>query len=96
MSRFNSFWNRCIRILVRDGLSRKEKTMALKFTNNQIYHLSGQQPISEYINDQRNKFIQHIIRAEDSNMLKMLLFHAEKKRLKGRFETQLETMMKYV
>ena len=93
MSKINSFWNTSIRCLVRHGQSRKQNSYAYRLTNKQIYEKTDLDPIYNFILDQQTKFLQHIIRGEDTRISKQLLFHDEKKKLRGRFKSQFDTVV---
>ena len=69
--------------------------MAYRYTNKEIFRKTAMKELVEYVNDQRSKFLQHIIRADNSNISKRLLFHDEKKKLKGRFQSQLDAVLEY-
>ena len=94
-SRLSSFWNTCVRSLVPGGRSRKTNSMAYRFTNKQIFDKTNMKELIIFINEQRSKFLQHIIRADNSSMSKRLLFHNEKKRLRGRFVSQFDAVLEY-
>ena len=95
MSRLSSFWNSCVRSLIPGGQSRKCNSMAYRYTNKKIFEKTKMIELPDYINNQRSMFLQHIIRGDNSNLSKKLLFHDEKKKIRGKFVYPFDAVLDF-
>ena len=95
LSRLESAWNRSLRLLVKNGEARKPKSWAYVYTTKEIYKLTGLGSLEDFIMNQQVNYCAHLIRSDDTTINKQLLFHNEKKRLRGRFSSQFSQVCDY-
>ena len=87
LRRLSSFHCGLLRRMVRGGFKRQDDRMAFKFTNNAILELCKTESIETFIARQQKNFLAHIIRRDDSSLLKQLTFNDDSVRKRGRSTT---------
>ena len=87
LRRLSSFHCGLLRRMVRGGFKRQDDRMAFKFTNNAILELCKTESIETFIARQQKNFLAHIVRRDDSSLLKQLTFNDDSVRKRGRSTT---------
>ena len=87
LRRLSSFHSGLLQRMVRGGFKRQDDRMAFKFTNNAILDLSKTESIETFIARQQKNFLAHIVRRDDSSLLKQLTFNDDSVRKRGRSTT---------
>ena len=86
-SRLNSFYCGMLRRMIRGGYKRKEDRMAFVMTNEAILGLCKTDNVGSYIERLQQQFLAHIIRREDSAIVKQVTFNNDSVRRRGRYTT---------
>ena len=86
-NRLNSFYCGLLRRMIRGGYKRKEDRMAFVMTNDAILGICRTEKIEAYVERLQQKFLAHIIRREDSAIVKQLTFNNDPVRKRGRYTT---------
>ena len=76
-----------LRRMVRGGFQRQDDRMAFKFTNDAILELCKTENIETFIARQQRNFLAHIVRRDDSSLMKQLTFNNDSVRKRGRSTT---------
>ena len=93
LSRLSSFHCGLLRRMVRGGFKRQENRMAFKFTNEAILEMCKTENIESFIARQQRSFLAHIVRREDSSLMKQLTFNDDVVRKRGRATTLRKTVL---
>ena len=74
-NRLNSFYCGLLRRMVRGGYKRKEDRMAFVLSNDEILEKCKTEKMESFIARQQKGFLAHIVRREDSSLIKQLTFN---------------------
>ena len=86
-NRLNSFYCGLLRRMVRGGYKRKEDRMAFVLSNDEILEKCKTEKMESFIARQQKGFLAHIVRREDSSLIKQLTFNDNFVRKRGRSTT---------
>ena len=75
LKRVSSFHCGLLRRMVRGGFKIQDNRMAFKFTNDAILQLCKTENIETFIARQQRNFLAHIVRRDDSSLMKQLMFN---------------------
>ena len=84
LSRVSSVYMGWIRRMTRNGFKRKENSYAYVYTNEQLLEMAGTEHPRKFIRKLQRSFTAHIIRRNDTELLKRVLFNSEKVQVQGR------------
>ena len=70
--------------MTRNGFKRKENSYAYVYTNEQLLEMAGTEHPRKFIRKLQRSFTAHIIRRNDTELLKRVLFNSEKVQVQGR------------
>ena len=84
LSRVSSVYMGWIRRMTRNGFKRKENSYAYVYTNEQLLEMAGTEHPRKFIRMLQRSFTAHIIRRNDTELLKRVLFNSEKVQVQGR------------
>ena len=87
LKRMSSFHCGLLRRMVRGGFKRQDDRMAFKFSNDAILELCKTENIETFIAHQQRNFLAHIVRRDDSSLMKQLTFNNDSVRKRGRSTT---------
>ena len=93
-SRINSFYCGLLRRMIRGGYKRKEDSMAFKLSNENILKLCKTESMETFIARQQRQFLAHIIRRDDTSMIKQLTFNDDTNHVRGPYTTLLNAVLK--
>lgn len=82
--------------MIRGGksrLNREENNFKYTITTDKLMNICKIEEISDFIKNQQQKFISHIIRDNNKNRNKRLIFNNDKRRQRGRPITTLFTQV---
>ena len=67
--------------MIRGGFARKDDSMALKLTNENVLRTCDTEYINTFIARQQKQFLVHLIRREDESIIKQLTFNDDSNRI---------------
>ena len=67
-----------------DSDDEEESDWRYIINNERLFHITKVQSIKEYYEQQQQNFVSHIIRRENNNLAKKLMFHNERNIKRGR------------
>ena len=73
--------------MIRGGFKRKDDSMALKLTNENVLRTCNTESINTFIARQQKQFLAHVIRREDESIIKQLAFNDDINRIPGPYTT---------
>ena len=94
LSRVSSVYIGWIRRMTRNGFKRKENSYAYIYTNEQLLKMAGTEHLHNFIRKLQRCFTAHIIRRNDHELLKRVLFNSDKTQVQGRQITLWDTVLK--
>ena len=92
--RICSTYHSMLRKLVKGGYRRKKDTWSFVHTNEDLVAMCKTDDISVYIERQQRNYLAHVIRMENSNTTKRLLFNENPSQIPGRSITLLSSVTK--
>ena len=93
-NRFHSFHCGLLRRMIRGGFKRKDDSMALKLTNENVLRTCDTESINTFIARQQKQFLAHVIRREDESLIKQLMFNDDSNRIPGPYTTLRSAVLK--
>ena len=80
--------------MLKGGYRRKKNSWSFVLTNEDILTMCNTENLCKYIERQQRNFVSHIIRMENANGTKQLLFNNNPSNLPGRENTLYSAVMK--
>ena len=84
LHRLNSQYVSFIRKMVKGGYKRKPDSWSFVHTNENLLKMAKTMSLTEYVQRQQLKYFGHIVRADNSRILKRLTFNSDVSRRQGR------------
>ena len=83
-----------LRRMIAKGFEKHQNSYRFVMTNEKVLQICNTQSLASFINNRQTSLLAHIIRRENSNLVKQLLFHPSTKKGPGRRSlTLLQTIM---
>ena len=82
--RIRACYNTMLRKMIRNGFKRKPDEFSYVMTNEVILQLCKTTPLNAFIEKQQKTYLAHVIRSDDTSILKKLLFNDNQTRIPGR------------
>ena len=92
--RITSVYFGMLRRMTRNGFKRKENSYAYIYSNKQLTEMAGTEHPRSFINRLQRSFTAHIIRRDDDQLLKRVLFNSDSTRVPGRQITLWDTLLR--
>ena len=90
----DSSYNRMLRMMIRNGFTRKENSWAYVLSNEDLYKICGTESISVFVYRQQQRYIAHNVRKEDNSMTKRLTFNDNASHQRGAAISLLKNVMR--
>ena len=82
--RIRACYNTMLRKMIRNGFKRKPDEFSYVMTNEVILQLCKTTPLNDFIEKQQKTYLAHVIRSDDTSILKKLLFNDDQTRIPSR------------
>ena len=89
INRMNSLYMTLIRKMTKGGYARKTDSMSYRMTNEDLLRVSGTEDLRCFIQRQQRNYVGHVIRKENTSIVKRLLFNKNTSCKPGRTKTTL-------
>ena len=94
MNRISAAYNGMLRKMTRGGYKRKADSWAFVHTNIDIQRMAKVESLESFVKKQQRNYIAHIIRKENSSLVKRLLFNNNFSHRQGPQTTILSSVLK--
>ena len=89
LNKLDSTYATFLRKMVRGGHRRKPDSYNFRLTNDRIYHICDTTALSTFISSSQIKYTAHVVRSNNTSIVKQLLFNTNKYSKRGQPTTSL-------
>ena len=93
INRMNSLYISLIRKMAKGEYKRKTDSMSYRLTNADLLRVSGTEDLRGFIQRQQRNYVGHVIRKDNTSIVKRLLFNDDASHKPGRMTTLLSSVL---
>ena len=94
LKRVGTSYNKMLRKLVKGGYKRREGSWSFVHRNEDILRMAKTLPLESFVKNQQRNYVAHIIRKNNSSIVKKLIFNSNESRKQGPQQSLLSNVLK--